>query len=470
MLKKENIPIIIIFIGFILRIIFTFFIAEAYFGRENIYVDGDTYAWIECYKNLIESGTYSRNLAHEYGYFGRMPGYSFFLGFVYYLTGQNADLTFPIVAWIQIIVDVVSIYLVYKISDKIFKNNKISLVTSFLYAFYPFIIVWNPVAYSESLSVFFMLFSLNYIAGNRKYKYFLSAVFISLAVLFRPQVSILIPIFAMLIFYQNYKLGVVNTIKNLFIYGFVIIIVYGSWPIRNYINHNKIILTQDLRGIPNWNVDVLAFLQYIYSVKAEWEPQFSNIIQNKDVKFPAIAYENKEDSIKLLRAIYLAQNCGSGFSHWRGYWKEPITGNNCNDEIKAIFDELRENQIKNNPLNFYLILPLQNLKKAIFKISLNDTKTLIRKLASSLFLYRTMLILLGFLGGLVLLFKKNYNWLILLLFPFLLYIALCFGTSPQFRNIEMRYFLHADILLLFPAAYVLNGLFEKIKQYIPHKS
>src|SRR3989339_638406 len=120
MLKKENIPIIIIFIGFILRIIFTFFIAEAYFGRENIYVDGDTYAWIECYKNLIESGTYSRNLAHEYGYFGRMPGYSFFLGFVYYLTGQNADLTFPIVAWIQIIVDVVSIYLVYKISDKIF--------------------------------------------------------------------------------------------------------------------------------------------------------------------------------------------------------------------------------------------------------------------------------------------------------------------------------------------------------------
>lgn len=469
-MKKSRSLTIVLIIGLLIRIIFTFFVAKSYFGRENIYVDADTWAWLNSFINLINNGSYSLNLAHEYGFFGRMPGYSFFLGFIYYLTGQNADVAFPIVAWIQIIADVFSIYLVAKISFKLFENNKISLFTSILYAFYPFIIVWNPVAYSESLSIFFMLVSITYLVGERKFKYFHTGVFVSLAILFRPQIALLVPAIGLYIIICNYKQGIIPLIKKLIYFGFAILLVYGSWPIRNYVNHNKIILTQDLRGIKNWDIDVLAFLQYVYSVKAEWEPQFSNIIQNKEVKFPMLAYENKEDSIKLERAIYLSKNCGSGFSNWCGYWKAPVEGENCNEEIKTIFDELRASQIKNNPLNFYLLLPLQNLKKALFKISLTDNSTMIRKLASGLFLYRTLLILLGFIGGIILMKRKKYSWLVFIAFPIILYLALCFGTSPQFRNIEMRYFLPADIMLLFPAAYFINFIYEKIKRRNLHTS
>jgi len=456
--KNNRVLLIIIFFGLIARIIFTLFIAKYYFGRDNIQVDGDTYAWLNSFINLWEHGSYTVNMHHEYAYFLRMPGYSFFIGIIYFIFGSNPDIAFPIISWIQIILDVFSIYLIYKIGLNIFDNKKTALILAVLYSFYPFIIVWNPVVYSESISIFFMLLSLYYFTGNNKYRYYLSGLFVSLAVLNRPQIALLIPILVIVIIIQN-KNSIKRIIKYVFQLGLIILIVYGSWPIRNYINHNKIILTQDLRGANNWSEDVISFMQYTYSVKAEWEPQFSNILHNKEVRFPDIAYSNKQDSIKLERALYLAKNCGSGFSYWREYWREHIVGENCNSEIIKIFTELRENQIKTNPVNFYLILPLKNLKKAIFKANLYDQTTFLRRLASKIFYYRTLLIIFGIFGAILLMFReKNKIHLLFILFPILLYLALCFGTSPQFRNIEMRYFLPADIILLIPASYFLNHM------------
>ena len=45
--------------------------------------------------------------------------------------------------------------------------------------------------------------------------------------------------------------------------------------------------------------------------------------------------------------------------------KKPVIHNNCNKEIEKLFNELRQSQIQKNPLNFYLWVPLQNLKSCI---------------------------------------------------------------------------------------------------------
>jgi hypothetical protein len=50
---------------------------------------------------------------------------------------------------------------------------------------------------------------------------------------------------------------------------------------------------------------------------------------------------------------------------------------------------------------------------------------------------------------------------ICLLYFMLLYFYLCFGTGDQCRNIEIRYFLPADILLLIPAAFFIEGFLKK---------
>ena len=58
-LTKNKALSIIILSGAILRIIFILYGAEIYFNRENIFIDGDTWAWQTCIDNLINNGTFS---------------------------------------------------------------------------------------------------------------------------------------------------------------------------------------------------------------------------------------------------------------------------------------------------------------------------------------------------------------------------------------------------------------------------
>ena len=254
--------------------------------------------------------------------------------------------------------------------------------------------------------------------------------------------------------------------KKLLWFSFIFLFVFGLWPGRNFINHNRFIITKNVEGVDGFTEDVVSFMQYVYAVKTDWDPQFSSIVKNKETVFPDLCYKNKADSLKLESVIYLAKTCGSGFSRKEGYWAQKITEekSNCDSKIADIFNSLRKNLIKENKLNFYLLVPLDNLKKAIFKYNpsnnLNDS--LIKKI---MFLYRTLLILLGAIG-LFSLYKKQMPLFTIISLTFIsIYGVLCFGTSPFMRNIEIRYFLQADILLIIPAAnFIYNSyLFFKNK-------
>jgi len=59
------------------------------------------------------------------------------------------------------------------------------------------------------------------------------------------------------------------------------------------------------------------------------------------------------------------------------------------------------------------------------------------------------------------------------LFFGILYLYLCFGTSPQCRNIEMRYFLQADVFMLIPAAFIItriNFISNLLQRFLPENS
>ena len=458
-LLKKRIGFIIL-CGLLIRTIFSYFFAELYFNRPNIYVDGDTQAWALSFQNLIENGIYTLNLDNEYGYFGRMPGYSFFLGIFWLIIG-NWDYVYPVVGFVQIILDVFAIWLVYKTAMNVYNHKTPALISSALYAFYPFIIVWNPVCYSESVSVFLMIASLYFLTIKTNKSIFISGVFLGVGILFRPQLLFLVPLFSIAVIFISKK-----TIPiSLVLFIMAITITYGLWPIRNYLLHKKFILTQDLRGINNWDTDVLSFMQYTYSVKAEWEPQFSSIIYNSETAWPKESYRTKKDSLLLDYAVSLSKNCGFGFSHWKGYWKKPVKKcESCSGQIASIYNHLRNNQILYNSYNYWIVVPINNFKKAVFKSSLNKNDTTVKKLASLLFYFRSFLIICGLFGIILMLNKRNYYSLIFASFLILLYFSLCIGTSPQMRNIEIRYFLHADILLLFPAAYLFSITYKKFQQ------
>jgi hypothetical protein len=457
----------ILILGLILRIIFNLFFAKAYYGSDNIYWGGDTYAWANSFTNLWKHGHYNLRYGptmHEYGYFFRMPGYSFFIGFFWLICGKDWSIAMPLIGWLQTLMDVFNIFLFYHIAKIIFKSEKASLLSALIYALYPFVIVWNPIVYSEMLSITLGLSAILIFLRQKKNYALYTGILLALAALTRPQFLFMIPLVGIIILYRN-KTDFKLLVRNALLYGISVIVIYGSWPLRNYINHGKVILTQDLRGAPHWEIDVISFMQYIYSVQNEWEPQMSQILAQEDVKIPDVLKDNPEEVAYLTELFEKSKTCSRGFSYWanakRKYQKEI----GCTEEITAQFQELRKKHIKMYPLNFYVILPLKNLKKALFKLSLNDTSTLIKKVASSLFIFRTLLIILGILG-LIFMYRNTVNkemTFLIASFFLLLYLMLCGGTSPQMRNIEVRYFVHADILLLLPASYFINSMWTKWK-------
>jgi len=471
-------PVYLIFLlGLVVRFFFLLFGAEIYFGRPDFYFDADTDSYFRPIRYLIEHGTFSGDLNHEYGPFLRTPGYPFFIGIFYLLAAKDFILTYQLTTCAQLIFDAFSVIIIYKIGEKIFDNGKTAAILAILYALYPFVIVWNVVVHSDSICIFFLLVSmLFFVSKNLKYNYYLSGIFLAISLLMRPQIGLLLPclIIALVVancanirtlFLPNKK--VLKSILQLLM-GFLLL--YSAWPIRNYVNYNKIMFFHDTQYSvgKEHDADFRAFWDYIFALKAEWEPQFSNIIHNKDVTFPDDAYVVEGDSAKLAHAIYLSQNCGSGFSWWKGYWKDKITGTNCNDEIVKLFNELRDNQIKYNKLNYYIWVPLQNLKKAIFKTKLYDQQSLARKTASYMFLYRTFLILMG-LGGAYLINKHTILtsndhtrelMIAIVAFTVTWYIYMSFIH----RNIEIRYFLPTDVLLLIPASYLLSFIHSLFRE------
>jgi hypothetical protein len=454
----ERAALVLCALAFLARAAFLLLAAQAYFGRANVYVDGDTGAWTAAFLNWWERGVYTANPGHPSGAFGRMPGYSFVIGAFYLATGGRLDRAYPALAWFQILADSGCVFLLFRIGRAVYAETRPALALAALYAFYPFAIVWTPVAYSEILAIDLMIAGvLFFVRSDRPLSSAASGALIGLSVLFRPQMMILGALMAVRLALSRGSDGWRRA--GAFAAGFLLL--YAPWPIRNYVGHGRLVLAQDISGFKNWAPDVMGFMQYMFSVKAEWEPQFTQMVTNQLVVFPEASYAVPGDREKLQSAVRLAQTCGSGFTNWKQSVRPPLVGPNCDAEVARLFGELRESQYRNNRWNAYVKVPLQNLGKAVFKRSLNDTGSAARRLASSLFLYRTALILVGIAAGVVLLRRRadptGIAW-VALAYGAAWYVLLCAGTLPQLRNIEMRYFLPCDVLLLVPAAWALGRI------------
>lgn len=467
-IRSNQYIIIILLFGLLLRILFYLLGAQIYFGSKSFYMGGDTTSFLNPIKNLIDFGTFSVDLNHPMGVIGREPGYSFFLAPFYLLFGNNTDLLCRAVCWFQIILDSLCIILFYKTAINIFNHKKIAIMAAVLYASYPFVIIWTSVVHAEALGVNLLVLIMYFFSHpNIRYKYFLVGGLIAIAFFIRPQMLFILPAVGLSVLI-NYK----KHIRQWLIYGIQLtlgfLIVYSPWPIRNYVIHHQLEFFRDISSMRAWQWDVMNFHEYIVSMQVDWEPQFTQIIlSDEPVSFPPAAYINKADSLNLVKAIALSRTCSDGFASFMK--KPPLGENNCTQETAQLWKTLYENQVKYNGLNVFLFVPLKNLKKAIFKISLVknwkspnlSTTTVI--LVGILFSYRTLLILLGLIGCFFYLKQKDqvsamFIWCSILFF-IIWYLWVCF----IYRALEMRYFLPADVLLLFPAAFLLHSFLIRVK-------
>jgi hypothetical protein len=466
--KYKKQLILIILFGLFLRVLFTLFGAELYFGDSDFYYQEDTYSYTQAAKDIVNHGSYKTSLDAENYSTGRTPTYSIFIALVYLISGKNMDIAMQLIIWIQVLLDAVCILLLYSISHNIFKSQRLGLVAAGLYAIYPFIIFRTPIIASESLGIILLIASLYFFVKDKKHNYLISGILIGAAILCKIQIAAIIPfmfLYLIITKFQNLKKQWVYPV--LFLIGFSI--VYIPWPIRNYFTTGELILTLRLSGeYESIGSDVVAFKQYINTVQPGLEPQFTQLIEGKHVDWPKKCYLSYEDSVKLRQVEYLSQNCGSGFSKYINYWNKDNyrmpDSLSCNKEISDIFSELREKQISKYPIDYKLWVPLGNLKTALLKTSLHySSNTLIRVIAVSLFVLRTVLLLLGLIGLFFMIRRRIFFWSVITGLFVLLYYYVCFVT----RNIEMRYLLPADILMLIPAAFLITMLYKwyAIKQH-----
>lgn len=477
---KQNPAFFIFILALSIRLIFYFFGAEIYFGKNDFILQGDSGSYISGILNLIHHGTYTVNLNEVDAYAGRMPGYSLFIGIFLFLFGtSNLLFSLKIAAFFQMLLNSISAVLFYKFFLFLFKKNKISVWAGLLFSLYPFMIFWTPIIYAESISIDLMIVALYLIVTNathNKIKIILAGAITGFCILVRPQSIFLfasVPLFYFIQFAFTKKTLVLSL---LFIFSGLII--FGLWPARNYINHGKLVFMFNKSSSRFMSMDRLNFAYFMWSVQTDWEPQISQLLNNETFTLPDFVWKKlpTADIAKINNAVLLTRTCADGIAMLK---KLPQLSpeEDCSDEVAQMWKELRISIIKNAPFEFFIAVPISNIKKAVFKTSLIksynriDKPKAVHNFASILFIYRSLLILTGFFGLLYiyifqLKFILPFASLIFSYF-FLTYFWLCF----IYRDMDIRYLLPADVLMLFPAAFMINHILELMSQkFLNHKN
>ena len=454
----------LVLLAIVLRCFFMWVVAPLYFGRANVHMDNDTMAWMYSFINFWEHGQYTTVLTDPNGVFMRAPFYSFFLGFFYLINGKQLIPTFQLAAYTQILLEGVAVWLVYKLVLKSSAKELLALFSAFLYSCYPFIIVWVPVAYSEQMSVLLLLLGL-YWTLNKQW-YWPAGIAFAMGAMCRFQVALIIPAIILVDFFTKEITWKIK-MKRAFLIGATFILCYGGWPARNYFLHHRLVIFQD--GYSEhfdacYTKDVYSFWRLMLSVQTEIEPQFTQIIHNDSIiPFPSIVYTCAEDSVLLNKGVRLLKNCSSGISYFQGYWKTPLVGTNCNQEISVIFDTLTSHQIHQHPWRVYLWVPILNLKKSFFKLTLINKTGWVKYVGMLLFSFRTLLLLCGIIGLFLMSKEKSafihLNRIVIAFFVFW-YLVMAF----YYKDIEIRYYLQNDVLMLIPAAILGVFILNKFKQ------
>ena len=223
---------LIILLAFIIRM--AFFIALQPWNKdivENTIIVSDASDYNKLALNLLSNGSFS--------YFGtfRTPGYPVFIAIIYSISSESIWL----VLLVQIILNLISAYLVYKIA-LLFFSQEIALLSALLFAFDFHQALYAVGLLTDSLFVFLFLASVYFLCKSIKRNKFIlilfSALFIGLAALVRPIVYYF-PIVAIIFILAFSGLILKHRIKYSLFFIIIFMATISPWLIRNYSNYGE---------------------------------------------------------------------------------------------------------------------------------------------------------------------------------------------------------------------------------------
>jgi hypothetical protein len=474
LLYRDKLLLAILLLGILIRVAFLMVGAKAYYGPELEFSNGDSSSYMTSFQNLWQYGTYSHDLLEPDAAFGRLPGYPFFYGIHYLIFGPAHAI--QAVACTQTLLDCISILLVFLITYQLSpKENRLApYVAAAIYALYPFIIVWTTIIGTELLATFLTLLWLyTLLCTNRGWlTYVLVGIEISMLFYVREFMGILLPITCLyLLFSEGKAIGQALRTCLLVCFGFGMLYIW--WPARNYAFQHRIVLVKPERaGYINYKDDMMGFLNWVHSWSNESTYWLQQALNNPEPPFPKEIFASAQEQQQALALVKQANECGSSFYVYKHGTRPPAPlvepnssqpAADCNQQVKEGFDKLSHSFKARQPVAYYTRVPLQNVYKVFFKSGTQDSAGVSKKqlLISLLFGYRTLLLVLGLVG--LLIYRKNSG-----LYPIAMYwVFAMFFLCGYFRQLEMRYLLQADVLLLLPASLLIGAWVTKL---VAHKN
>lgn len=235
MKKTGTLLLFILLFGVIIRILFIFF-------TPNRIIQGDTAVYQNIAKDILSGHGLRGSLSHP-------PVYSLFLSGLYLIFGDNIKL----ISVVQSALSSIIIFLIFILARKVFKDDKVAIVSSFIVAVDPFLIYFGGSTTSEILFTIFLLMALlllvySFDLSSKKYIWFLAGIMCGITLLTRAAILgfiFLIP--AILLIYRSFKIYFLHIV---FIFSGLIFIL-SPWIYRNYNVSGKFVLATSQAG---WNM------------------------------------------------------------------------------------------------------------------------------------------------------------------------------------------------------------------------
>ena len=244
---RENTNIKIYFLYGLIAISFLARLIAIYFFK-NTYVDIDFSSssvneWNILLQSLIEHKSYSfysQAIPSVY----MPPIYPFFLYLIKTVTSFDGSNLLHAIIFIQIILSTYSVYIFYQLNQNFF-SNKISLINSIIFSFFPLNIYACGQISSINLQIIFSLLFLKFLLllmNKEKLNYIIIFSIISGILILTRGEFILIFIIIILFGAINKKIKSKNLIKIILIVSLVV----SPYVIRNYFHFNQILLVKSL--------------------------------------------------------------------------------------------------------------------------------------------------------------------------------------------------------------------------------
>ncbi|MDP2958847.1 MAG: glycosyltransferase family 39 protein [Longimicrobiales bacterium] len=442
--------------GLAVRLAFLFWGAGRYYGAGSAaFINNDSRSYTRSAINLLTLGRYTFDVDFPEASFGRLPGYPLFWGLHYLLFGEAG--AYLAVAVSQVLLDTVGIYLIFTIVRRCGGSALAPWIAALVLAFYPFSLIWVTVSGTETLGIFLCLLFAYLAAREDRLRHpdATLGLLAGIAFLTRPYFLAFLPALAL-----SRSVAGTPWRRNALRMSMVAVtfaVVYLPWPIRNWVNHGRVVLVQPMSaGYQDFSPDYAAFRSWVYAWQPGLEPYYSRIMETQGpLGFPAWPFGDPSEEARANELVALGRTCGTGFRVWMGL---PKAGEPCDAEVAAGFDALRHSYAQRHPFRTWLVVPALNLRKALFKSGFQAPGTQapeVRALSRVLFLWRSVWVVLGCVG--VALYWRRPGVMFAAPVGGLIYFMFAF----VFRQIEMRYLLQADVLLLVPASLVVGALVEQ---------